>query len=522
VVGYMQDLIAIVGRPNVGKSALFNRIVGRRIAIVHDMPGVTRDRVTAETEWRGRKFSVVDTGGIGLSRREKAPDVITRVAIEQVDLAIEAADLIILVVNVKEGVTPLDTEVAARLRQSGKRVVLAINKADDATAEAGVDDFAGMGFDTRFPVSAIHRRGIDDLMDAAVAGLPERDEADDAEEIDDSEGEEKETKQPFKIAIVGRPNVGKSSLINTLTESERVIVTDVPGTTRDAVDVPLQVESEGRVDDYVLIDTAGLRKRRRVKDTIEFFSATRTEKSIERCDLAVLVIDAERGVGEQDKKIADLITKNHKACIVVVNKWDLVEESIKQARREINRERRRDEKKKRMHPHDPLSQMGSSLSEFGEWIQRELFFLSYAPVIFSSAKTGFNLDRFIEAVRYVEDQLAQTIPTGLLNRCLRDTMEKRQSTGNSGQRLKLFYATQVKKAPPTFLLFINQKDLFTDQYSRFMEGEMRKAFGYEGCPLVVVAKPRPKKIESIRTRSRSKPRPKKVESTQTRKRSEKR
>src|SRR5687767_3873788 len=316
----MAGLIAIVGRPNVGKSALFNRIVGRRIAIVHDQPGVTRDRVTAEAEWGGRAFTLVDTGGIGLLRGEKAGDVITRAAFDQVQLAIDSANVIILVVNVQEGVVPLDREVAQRLRTSGKPVLVAVNKVDNERERRGADEFAALGFDQIFPVTAIHGEGIETLMVAAVKFLPET-----------TEPAAEPTGPALKLAIVGRPNVGKSSIINSLTESQRVIVSPIPGTTRDAVDVPFEIETEGRRERWVLIDTAGVRKARRVNDSIEFFSVKRTEDSIARCDIAVLVLDAEAGILEQDKKIADTIVENRRACIVVVNKWDRVEEHVRRS-----------------------------------------------------------------------------------------------------------------------------------------------------------------------------------------------
>jgi len=475
----MSSLIAIVGRPNVGKSALFNRIVGRRIAIVHDQPGVTRDRVTAEAEWRGRNFTLVDTGGIGLLRGEKAGDVITRAAFDQVQLAIESANAIILVVNVQEGVVPLDREVAQRLRASGKPILVAVNKVDNEREARGADEFAELGFDGIFPVTAIHGEGVEALMNAAVKFLPEGREA-----------RAGPVGHALKLAIVGRPNVGKSSIINSLTESQRVIVSPIPGTTRDAVDVPFEVETEGRRERWVLIDTAGMRKARRVDDSIEFFSVKRTEDSIARCDIAVLVLDAEAGILEQDKKIADAIVENRRACIVVVNKWDLVEEHVRKAREEEIERRRKKEKSR--------DKQMTTLSEFGSWVQERLFFLDYAPVIFTSAQSGFNLDRLLEAVRYVSAQLRQKIPTAILNRTLHDAVERRQPVSAAGHRLKFFYATQTREAPPTFLLFVNRDELFSDQYKKYLEGEVRKAFGYEGCPLVLVPKERPKTIEPVR------------------------
>jgi GTP-binding protein len=500
-LGRVPNLIAIVGRPNVGKSALFNRIVGRRIAIVHDQPGVTRDRVTAEAEWLGRPFTLVDTGGIGLLRREKSTDVIVKAAIEQVNLAIEAADVIILVVNVQEGVVPLDREVAQLLRQGGKKVIVAVNKVDAYRAEAGLDEFAALGFEKLLPVSAIHGEGIEKLVSTAIALLPPASELPASDESSGGSGEEAGGKSPtadgpLKLAVVGRPNVGKSSIINTLTQSERVIVSPIPGTTRDAVDVPLEIETDGQRQKYILIDTAGMRKSRQVNDSIEFFSVKRSEDSIARCDIAILVLDAESGIREQDKKIADKIVEERKACIVVVNKWDLVAEPVRKAREEeIDRRSRKDRN---------APGILTTLAEFGEWVQEKLFFLDYAPVIFTSAKSGFQLERLLEAVRYVAAQLKQKIPTAILNRALQDAVERRQPVSSVGHRLKFFYATQVRQSPPTFLMFVNRDELFSDQYKKYLGDQMRKAFGYEGCPLILVPKARPQTIEPIR---KFKPRP---------------
>jgi GTPase len=491
----VSNLIAIVGRPNVGKSALFNRIVGRRIAIVHNQPGVTRDRVTAEAEWRGHTFTLVDTGGIGLLRGEKANDVIAKAAMEQVELAVEAANVILLVVNVQEGVVPLDREAAERLRRSGKPILVVANKADTSRTERDADEFAELGFEKIFPVSAIHGGGINELMDAAIARLPvhsPRSAAGDPTGEATVDSGLKTVDSAPKLAIIGRPNVGKSSIINALTQSSRVIVSPIPGTTRDSVDVPFEVETEGIRQQYVLIDTAGMRKTRRVNDSIEFFSVQRAEDSIARCDITVLVLDAEMGIAEQDKKIADVIVENRKACILVVNKWDLFNDKVREAReQEIARRQTK-------HRREGQEKEMSTLAEFGTWVQEKLFFLDYAPVIFTSAKSGFNLDRLLEAIRYVTAQLQQKIPTAILNRTLRDAVERRQPVSDLGHRLKFFYATQVKQAPPTFLLFVNRDELFSDQYKKYLAGQMRRAFGYEGCPVVLVPRPRPKTVEPIR------------------------
>jgi GTP-binding protein len=498
----MSNLIAIVGRPNVGKSALFNRIAGKRIAIVHDLPGVTRDRVTAEVEWQGRPYTLMDTGGIGLLRREKSNDIIVRAAVEQVDLAIESANAIIFVVNVADGIVPLDLEVAQRLRKSGKPVLVAVNKVDTHRLESQAAEFLRLGFKKVFPVTAIHGDGVPALMQAALAYLPVTTEV---EPEAPSETDEPETMAadgsvpdklkktgPLKIAIVGRPNVGKSSIINALTQSVRVIVTPIAGTTRDSIDVPFEVETEGVRSKYILIDTAGMRKARRVDDTVEFFSVQRSEESIARSDITILVVDAEQGITEQDKKIADTIVEQRRACIVVINKWDLFDQEIRTAREEEIQKRA--EKKRTVGQAKSLTTLG----EFGKWVQDKLFFLDYAPVIFTSAKTGFHLERLLEAMRYVAAQLQQKIPTSVLNRTLHDAVEHRQPVSAQGHRLKFYYATQVRQAPPTFLLFVNNDALLTDQYKKYLADAMRTAFGYEGCPIILAPKARPKTVESKR------------------------
>lgn len=486
----MSALIAIVGRPNVGKSALFNRIAGKRIAIVHDEPGVTRDRISVEAEWNGRAFTLADTGGIGLAWGEKSEDVIARAALAQVELALEAAAVILFVVNAREGIVPLDREVAQRLRRAGKPVIVAANKVDTARTE-GTDDFAELGFADVLPISAIHDRGVADLMEAALAHLPKAPEK--STTPGETEAENRPEDGPLKLAIVGRPNVGKSSIINALTQSERVIVSPIPGTTRDAIDVPFEVETGGVRERYLLIDTAGLRQKRRVDNSVEFFSVKRTEESIARSDITVFVIDAEEGITVQDKKVADGIVAKGKACILVINKWDLVGEEVRQARRE---EIARREKKARTHERQPKKL--TTLAEFAGWVQQQLFFLDYAPVIFTSAVSGFHLDRLLESIRYVAAQLQQKIPTALLNRTLSDAIERRQPVSSAGHRLKFFYATQVKQAPPTFLLFVNRDELFSPAYEKYLARELRKAFGYEGCPIRLIAQPRPKTIEPKR------------------------
>jgi GTP-binding protein len=372
------------------------------------------------------------------------------------------------------------------LRRSGKPVLVAVNKVDTYRLEEGVAEFAALGFDKLLPVTAIHGLGMEALMDAATALLPVA-----ASGPNSEAGAEAAGPPPLKLAIVGRPNVGKSSIINTLTRSERVVVSPIPGTTRDSVDVPFEVLTEGVRERYVLIDTAGMRKSRRVDDSIEFFSVKRAEESITRCDIAILVLDAEAGITEQDKKVADKIVEAGRACIVVVNKWDLMDEAVRKAR--VEEIERRNRKERRDAP-----KTMTLLAEFGEWVQEHLFFLDYAPVIFTSAHSGFNLERLLEAVRYVAAQLQQTIPTSILNRTLQDAVERRQPVSERGHRLKFFYATQVNLAPPTFLLFVNRGELFSRTYQKYLADQLRAAFGYEGCPIRLVPKARPKTIEPVR------------------------
>ncbi|MGB0581637.1 MAG: ribosome biogenesis GTPase Der, partial [Limisphaerales bacterium] len=421
-----------------------------------------------------------------------------KAAVEQVKIAIEAADVIIFVVDVRDGVVPLDREVSMRLRKCGRPVLVAVNKVDTSRYDDSADDFAALGFEEMFNVSAIQDRGLDSLMQRALTFLPGE-----IQRRAPSRGVllEEETDR-IKLAIVGRPNVGKSSIINSLTQSDRVVVSDIPGTTRDAVDVPFEVDTEGRRDKYMLIDTAGLRKKRRVNDTVEFFSTKRTERAIERADVTVFVIDADTGIVEQDKKIADQIVDNHRPCVLVVNKWDLFSQAVEKAHVKEQKRRRSNKREDKDAP-----EKMASLHEFAAWVQKKLFFLDYAPVIFTSAQSGFNLDRLLEAVRYVTDQLKQKIPTSILNRTIRDAIERKHPIGDKGSFLKFFYATQVKQAPPTFVLFMNKREAFNEAYTKYLGKEMRKAFGFEGCPVVLVTKARPKKVGSIRTvkKPRSKP-----------------
>ena len=487
----MLGVVAIVGRPNVGKSALFNRIARRRIAIVHDRPGVTRDRLSAEAEWQGRPFMLVDTGGIGLLKGEQGGGDFAQEIVTQVQVALDDVDVILFVVSVQEGILPMDLEVAGMLREADKPVMLIINKVDTAQHDQGVDEFSELGFEHMFPVSALHDRGIDTSLGQAVGLLPAPLAM--SVEGDDTDGQADE-EPPMNIAIVGRPNVGKSSIINSLTESQRVIVSEISGTTRDAIDVPFEVETDGVRQRYNLIDTAGIRKRRRIKDSVEFFSVNRSDKAIERCDLAVMVLDAAEGVTEQDKKICDKITEAGCACVVVVNKWDLYQAAAEKAHKAEAKKAREQGGRK----FSRKKQQEMMFEEFGQWVQSNMFFLDYAPVIFTSALDGFQLDRLLEAIRYVSGQLNQTLPTGLLNRALQEAIERNPAPSSKGHRFKLYYATQVGTRPPTFLLFVNRKELLSENYTRYLIGVLRKAFGFEGCNIRLVARPRPKSIDPIR------------------------
>ncbi len=480
----MDRVLAIVGRPNVGKSALFNRLAGKRIAIVHDRPGVTRDRLSMVIDWHGEPITLIDTGGIGLSTSDSPDDDAAKATLEQAQIAIESAQIIVQVVDIRQGILPLDYEVAERLRQSAHAVIVAANKADESKDSVRAGEFSRLGFTPVLPISAIHGLGIDELTQAIDQKLKIGDGRESTAPATDTIPQEEE---PMKLAIVGRPNVGKSSLVNALGQNQRVIVSPVPGTTRDAVDVPFQIETEHRKENWLLIDTAGIRKRRRVNDSVEYFSVKRSENAIARADIVVHVFDAQDGVTVQDKKIASVIIEQKKSCVLVVNKWDLYAEELRRAG--TGRKKSGGAKFQELKP---------TLQLFGEWVQQQMFFLDYAPVIFTSAHNGFHLERLLETIRLVADQLNQTVPTGILNRTLRAAFDNKQPPIQSSHRLKFFYATQIRLTPPTFLLFVNQKKLLSDAYEKYLTREIRKAFGYEGCPVVFVPKTRTRTIEPIR------------------------
>ncbi len=439
----MSRTVAIVGQPNVGKSALFNRLAGRRISIVHDQPGVTRDRLTAECKLGDKPFTVVDTGGIGST----VDASFTEQVHVEADIAITTADLILLVVDAQMGLTPVDSELARELRRSKKPLILVVNKIDDAKHQPLISEFSRLGFDTLVAISAEHGRGIDYLIERIAAFLPEPEAA---------TGEASEP--PLAIAIVGRPNVGKSSLINAILQDQRTIVSDISGTTRDAVDVPYVRDGRG----YVLIDTAGIRPRGKVATSVEVFSVMRSEKSIRRADLCVLVIDATAGVTAQDKKIAGMIQEAQKPCVVVMNKWDVIEEGRRQ---QIMKEA-----------------MAGALAE--------LFFLDYAPVIVLSAKTGERVKHLFREIDLVRDAAQERIGTGPLNRVMSAALTANPPPIRVGKRFKLLYATQIEKEKrsaipvPAFLFFVNASVLLVPAYRKFLENQIRKVSPFAGLPIL--------------------------------------
>ena len=431
-----RPLVAIVGRPNVGKSMLFNRLVGQRLSIVEDTPGVTRDRLYAECEWSGRKFDMVDTGGIEPSTDSE----ILLFMREQAQIAIDAATVIILVTDLRTGVTAADQDVANMLLRSKKPVVLAVNKADATGAvDPGVYEFYSLGLGDPIPVSAVHGHGTGDLLDACLRYFPEP-------------GEDEEEEDLIKVAIIGKPNVGKSSLLNCILGEKRVIVSDVAGTTRDAVDSVFENE-HGR---YLFIDTAGIRRKSKVDERVEKFSVMRAQLAIERADVCLILIDARDGVTDQDTKIAGLAHEAGKASIVVVNKWDLVEKET------------------------------GTMEKMRKDIMRDLSFMSYAPILFISAMTGQRTERLFELINYVNDQSSMRITTGMLNNVLADAQARVQPPTDKGRRLKIYYMTQTGIKPPNFVIFCNSKELFHFSYQRYLENQIRAVFGLEGTPIRIV------------------------------------
>jgi GTP-binding protein len=460
-------ILAIVGRPNVGKSTLFNRIVGQRVAIVHKQPGVTRDRVSGIARRAGKTFEVVDTGGISVFDHKKIGDVLAAAALRQAEIAIGMAGAIILVVDVTEGLTPLDIEIARQLRASGKKILLAVNKADNPQRDQATAEFAALGFDRVFSISAAHGHGVDELVAEATAGFPA------AEPTDEQ--------RPVRIAIVGRPNVGKSSLINHILQSDRAIVSEIPGTTRDSIDVPFTLADGDARRHYILVDTAGLRHKRKIRSSVDQFGLMRAERSIRQADLSVLVLDAAAGVTKQDKKIAGQIVQAGCGCVILVNKWDLAaaqEAASGRAGQPPRPGHRRSERPKTFR------------DEYLEALRRELFFLDWAPVLFASAKTGQNLDALFRLVQRVESELDRRMDTPQLNKVLPRALETYPPPFIHGKRLKIFYAFQKSSRPPTVAMFVNDARCLTPHYERFLVDRLRAAWGFEGCPLVLECRQR--------------------------------
>ena len=431
-----RPLVAIVGRPNVGKSMLFNRLVGQRLSIVEDTPGVTRDRLYAECEWCGRKFDMVDTGGIEPSTDSE----ILLFMREQAQIAIDAATVIIFVTDLRTGVTAADQDVANMLLRSRKPVVLAVNKADSTgDTDLGVYEFYSLGLGDPIPTSAVHGHGTGDLLDECLKYFPPAEEDEEEEDL-------------IKVAIIGKPNVGKSSLVNHILGEKRVIVSDMAGTTRDAVDTVYENEL-GR---YMFIDTAGIRRKSKVDERVEKFSVMRAQLAIERADVCLIMIDARDGVTDQDTKIAGLAHEAGKASIIVVNKWDLVEKET------------------------------GTMEKMRKDIMRDLSFMSYAPILFISALTGQRTNRIFELINYVNDQSNMRISTGMLNNVLADAQARVQPPTDKGRRLKIYYMTQTGIKPPNFVIFCNSRELFHFSYQRYLENQIRSVFGLEGTPVRIV------------------------------------
>ncbi|MDD6190857.1 MAG: ribosome biogenesis GTPase Der [Firmicutes bacterium] len=440
-----KPLVAVVGRPNVGKSTFFNRVVGSRVSIVEDTPGVTRDRIYAEAEWSGVNFALIDTGGIEPDSKELIPSMMR----EQAQMAIDTSDVILFITDGKEGLTSADREVGDMLMKTGKKVVLAVNKIDKPTLPDDFYDFYELGLGEPIPISAANMLNLGDLLDEIVESFPEGAGA----EEDDS----------IKIAMIGRPNVGKSSLINKLLGETRVIVSPIAGTTRDSIDTPFVYDGQK----YTLIDTAGIRRKSKVSESIEKYSVLRAVAAVERCDVCMLVIDAAEGIAEQDKKIAGIAHEAGKAIIVTVNKWDLVEKET------------------------------GTMNEFKKEIERELGFMSYAPSIFISALTGQRVNKVMDMARYVAENRAMRVPTGRLNTVITDATMMKQPPSDKGKRLKIYYATQVGVKPPLFSFKINSRPLMHFSYSRYLENKIREVFGFEGTPIKFVFREKGEKEEEI-------------------------
>ncbi|MCX7918494.1 MAG: ribosome biogenesis GTPase Der [bacterium] len=467
----MHPLVAIIGRPNVGKSVLFNRIVGKSIAIVDDMPGVTRDRLYAATDWAGREFTLIDTGGL-------IPSATTGIEAEvrkQAEVAIVEADVIIFVVDAKSGLDEEDKLAAELLRKQAKKVIIAVNKIDNPDDIGFTAPFYKLGLGEPIAISALHGMRINELLDQVIAHLPP-----------EKKGKPKQEKI-IKLAIVGRPNVGKSSILNAILGQERTIVSPHPGTTRDAIDTPFQYKQ----DNYLLIDTAGIRKRSKVEWGVESFGVIRAMRAIRRADIAALVLDAEIGVTEQDMKIASTIEQEGTSCVIVVNKWDLVEKDIAEGKLVFKEkdEGRKTKNENQSNRESPLPNRGllisTAMKKFEDHLRSSLFFLNYAPVIYTSALTGQRVLKILDLVKAVHIERNKRISTSELNKFLASVIARKQPPELKGRQIKLFYITQVKTAPPVFVLFVNHPDDLPNSYQKYILNSLRESFGFIGTPVTI-------------------------------------
>ena len=466
----MKPLVAIVGRPNVGKSTFFNRMIGERVAIVEDMPGTTRDRIYGDTDWNGRDFTLIDTGGLELGTdipvgqvglNGQPGDIMKRVQ-AQAQLAIEEADVIVFMVDARTGIIAADEEVAEMLRRTNKPVILAANKADNAARRLDAVEFYTLGLGEPITISSIQGTGTGDLLDVIVDALPPEEESPEVEDED-----------VVRIAIVGRPNVGKSSLLNAILGFQRSIVSDVPGTTRDAIDT--EMEFEGKK--VIFIDTAGIRRRGRVGPGVEKYSVLRASRAIDRCDVALLLVDASEGLAAQDTHIAGEIQDKSKGVVVVVNKWDLAQAQRRAAREgEVPK------------PGEEIE----SAERYRKIIAEGLKFIPYAPIIFASAKTGYHVQSLLETVLSIADMRFLRIPTSRLNEAVQDAVRRHNPTVNRGKVLKIYYATQAQVNPPTFVFFVNDPQALHFSYERYLENQLRAAFGFKGTGIRMYFRARPK------------------------------
>ena len=439
-----KPIVAVVGRPNVGKSTLFNKLIGERMAIVDDTPGVTRDRIYGNCQWQDKEFLLVDTGGI-------EPNTSNSILLhmrKQAQLAIDTAEVILFITDIRTGVTAADSDIATMLQRSGKPIILCVNKCDSVGAvPLDIYEFYSLGLGEPFPVSSVHGHGTGDILEEVFNHLKFTEEEEDEDE-------------KICVAVIGRPNVGKSSLINKILGEERLIVADEAGTTRDAIDA----EVENQHGKFVLIDTAGLRRRKNVEDGIERYSVIRSLAAVERAHVCVIMIDATSGFTEQDSKVAGFAHEQGKACIIVVNKWDLIEKDDK------------------------------TMEKTRKSLQQDFKFMSYAPILFISAKTGQRIDKLFEKIKFVNMQNTMRITTGMLNELLARAVARVQPPSDKGKRLKIYYMTQITTRPPTFVAFINSKDLFHFSYSRYIENQIRETFGLEGTPIKIISRERGEKV----------------------------